>query len=121
MVQSAATTVSAWLDERSAKTRSIFEQLRALCRNELDGWEERMEWGMPGYGPAGSANVVSFNEQKRHIAFYVGGPSIERFGARLAGIDCGKGCIRYRNAGELDLALLAEMLRDIRARGGPMC
>lgn len=121
MVQSAAMTVSAWLDERSPETRSVYERLRTLCRNELDGWEERMEWGMPGYGPAGSANVVSFNEQKRHIAVYVGGPAIERFATQLAGIDCGKGCIRYRNAGGLDLALLAEMLRDIRARGGPMC
>lgn len=121
MVQSAAATVSAWLDERSQESRTVFERLRTLCRNELGGWEERMEWGMPGYGPPGEASAVSFNEQKRHIALYVGGPSIERFAARLAGIDCGKGCIRYRNAGELDLALLADMLRDIRARGGPMC
>ena len=85
MVQSAASTVSAWLDERSPEARSIFERLRTLCRNELDGWEERMEWGMPGYGPAGSANVVSFNEQKRHIAFYAGSAAIDRFATQPVG------------------------------------
>ena len=121
MVQSKAATVDEWLDGLPASDRLIFERLRAACREELAGWEERMQWGMPGYGPPGQDNAVSFNAQKRHIAIYVGPTAIERSQEQLAGIDCGKGCVRYRNAGQVDFAVVRAMLRDIRARGGPMC
>lgn len=51
-----------------------------------------MEWEMPGYGPPGQQAAVSFNfnDQKRHIAFYAGATTIERFRDRLDGVDCGK-------------------------------
>jgi uncharacterized protein YdhG (YjbR/CyaY superfamily) len=121
MVQSKAATVDEWIGGLAASERPVFDQLRTACRDELSGWEERMQWGMPGYGPSGLDNVVSFNAQKRHIAFYAGPTAVERFHERLASIDCGKGCVRYRSAGQIDLAVVREMLRDIRARGGPMC
>ncbi|QRZ15752.1 DUF1801 domain-containing protein [Paracoccus methylovorus] len=102
---------------RTADLRAIADDLSPGTAD----WEERMQWGMPGYGPSGRDNTVSFNAQKRHIAFYAGPTTVERFRERLAGIDCGKGCVRYRNADQIDFALLRAMLRDIRARGGPMC
>jgi len=121
MVQSKAANVDEWLDGLAASDRSIFEQLRSACRQELIGWNERMQWGMPGYGRPGQDNAVSFNAQKRHIAFYAGPTTIERFREQLAGIECGKGCVRYRNAGQVDFALVRAMLRDIHARSGSMC
>ena len=74
MAQSKATSVDMWLDELATPDRPAFERLRALCRQTLPGWDERMQWGMPGYGPPGRDNAVSFNAQKRHIAFYAGWP-----------------------------------------------
>jgi uncharacterized protein YdhG (YjbR/CyaY superfamily) len=121
MVQSKAATVDDRIERLSASERPVFEQLRAACRQELVGWEERMQWGMSGYGPSGQDNAVSFNAQKRHIAFYAGPTAIERFQERLAGVDCGKGCVRYRNPNQIDFAVVRVMLRDIHARGGPMC
>lgn len=121
MVQSKAATVDDGINGLAAFDRPIFEQLRAACRQELVGWEERMQWGMPGYGLPGRDNAASFNAQKRHIAFYAGPTAIERFREQLAGVDCGKGCVRYRNAGQVDLVVVRAMLRDIHARGGPMC
>lgn len=121
MVQSKAATVDDWLDGLATADRPIFEQLRVACREELTGWEERMQWGMPGYGPPRRDNAVSFNRQKRHIALYAGPSAIERFQNRLVGIDYGKGCVRYRNADQVDLSVVRAMLRDIHARGGPMC
>lgn len=121
MVQSKAATVDDWLDGLAASDRPILEALRAACREELEGWEERMQWGMPSYGPPGRDSAVGFNRQKRHIAFYAGPTAVERFQDRLAGIDCGKGCVRYRNARQIDLAVVRAMLRDIHALGGPMC
>jgi len=121
MVQSNAMTVADWFDRLAIASRPIFEQFHRACLQELGGWEERMQWGMPGYGPPGNDNVVSFNSQKRHIAFYPGPTAIERFRDQLAGLDCGKGCVRYRNAGQIDFTIVQEMLRDIRQRGGTMC
>ncbi len=121
MVQSTAGSVDAWMDERPPERRPVFEKLRDLCREELRDWEERMQWGMPGYGPQGQPNAVSFNDQKRHVAFYPGPTAIERFRESLAGIDCGKGCVRYRRAEQVDLETVRAMLRDVRERGEPMC
>jgi uncharacterized protein YdhG (YjbR/CyaY superfamily) len=121
MVQSAAVSVDSWMLERDPERRAIFDQLREACKAELSGWEERMEWGMPGYGPSGERNVVSFNDQKRHIAFYAGQTAVERFGDALVGVDCGKGCVRYRRPDQVDLDTVRAMLRDIRSRSGPMC
>jgi uncharacterized protein YdhG (YjbR/CyaY superfamily) len=100
---------------------AAFEQLRTLCREHLHGWTERMQWGMPGYGPDGADPVVSFNSQKNHIAFYAGPKAVARFADRLAGIDCGKGCIRYRRPAQMDFGLIAAMLDDVRARDETMC
>ncbi len=121
MVQSKAATVDEWLGAVAASDRPILEALRAACRQELGGWEERMQWGMPGYGPPGRDNAVSFNLQKRHIAVYAAAAAVERFRDRLAGIDCGKGCIRYRNADEIDFTVLRAILSDLRQRNAPMC
>ena len=121
MAQSKAATVDEWMDDLPPAVRPTFEQLRTTFREELAGWEERMQWGMPGFGPAGGDNVASFNAQKRHIAFYAGPTAVERFGDQLAGIDCGKGCVRYRSAAQVDLDVVRAMLRDIRARDEAMC
>lgn len=80
-----------------------------------------MAWGMPGYGPPGADPAVSFNAQKRHIALYAGQTAIAAVGDRLAGIDCGKGCVRYFSPAKMDFDVIADMLEDIRARGGKGC
>jgi uncharacterized protein YdhG (YjbR/CyaY superfamily) len=116
MVQSHAATVDEWMRERAPERAPTLDHIRRLCRIELTGWEERMQWGMPGYGPAGSDNAVAFNEQKRHISFYPGVAAIERFGERLNDADCGKGCIRYSRPDRIDFDLIADMLRDIASR-----
>lgn len=120
MVQSTAISVPAWLEARDPAIRPVFDTFRQLCRAELPGWEERMQWGMPGYGPPGKDNAVSFNDQKRHIALYAGPTAIERFAERLGGLDCGKGCIRYRRPTDIDFPVVTAILRDIFARAGTM-
>lgn len=121
MVQSKAQTVDEWMRLIDPAQSPVFQQLRQLCQERLAGWEERMQWGMPGYGPEGADSVVSFNSQKRHIAFYAGPTAVARFADRLVGVDCGKGCVRYRRPEQMDFAVIGDMLDDIRARGGPMC
>lgn len=121
MVQSDATSVAEYLRTVDADRRPAVKRLRELCREHLRGWEERMQWGMPGYGPLGADSVVSFNCQARHIALYAGPTAVARFKDRLKGVDTGKGCVRYRKPEAIDFGVVADMLKDIRARGGPMC
>jgi uncharacterized protein YdhG (YjbR/CyaY superfamily) len=121
MVQSKAATVDEYLGTVDAPRRETAERLRELCRDLLPGWQEGMKWGMPGYGPAGADPAVCFNMQKNHIALYAGEIAVERFADRLGGIDCGKGCVRYRRPAQIDFAVVADMLRDIHARGQAMC
>jgi len=119
MVQSTAETVDGFLAEVGPERLDYIVRFRALCLGTLTGWEEVMAYGMPGYGPAGQPPVVCFNNQKQHIAFYTGARAIERFQDRLAGpgIDCGKGCIRYRNPKRIDFDLVEDILKAIREDG----
>ncbi|OQW43441.1 MAG: hypothetical protein A4S12_04985 [Proteobacteria bacterium SG_bin5] len=121
MVQSTLATVDAWMAALVPDRAPAFERLRALCQARLPGWVERMQWGMPGYAPAERDPVVSFNSQKNHIAFYAGPTAVARFADRLQGIDCGKGCVRYRRPSQIDFDVIAAMLDDIYARGETMC
>ena len=120
MVQSKATSVDAFMAEVPEDRRPALERLRQLCREELVGWGEGMTYGMPGYGPPG-APVVCFNNQKQYIAFYAGGTAVTRFAERLADVDCGKGCIRYRKPAAIDFDLVRDILKDVRARTEAMC
>jgi uncharacterized protein YdhG (YjbR/CyaY superfamily) len=120
MVQSKARSVDEWMSALDPSRSAALERLRGLCRERLTGWQERMQWGMPGYGPEGADAVVSFNSQKQHIALYAGPTAVDRFTDRLKDIDHGKGCIRYRRPEQMDFDVIADILEDIRARGGPM-
>lgn len=121
MVQSSAATVDDYLLTVDPARLEALRHLRAACLASLPGWDEKMQWGMPGYAPPGLDAVVSFNSQKRHIAFYAGPTAVERFKDRLAGIDCGKGCVRYSWTELMDFDVISDMLRDIHSRAETMC
>jgi len=119
MVQSKAATVDLWFEDVAPDRRAALMRLRETCRAHLPGWEERMQWGMPGYGPPGSDALVSFNSQKAYIALYVGGTAIASMGNALEGIDRGQSCLRYRRPAQMDFAVIGDMLDFIRVNGRP--
>lgn len=118
MVQSRAASVDAFMTEVGPDRLPALERLRALCLEHLTGWTEHMAYGMPAYGPEGVAPPVCFNNQKGYIALYAGQTAIANAGDRLAGVDCGKGCIRYKTIARIDFDVVADILKDIRARNG---
>jgi uncharacterized protein YdhG (YjbR/CyaY superfamily) len=120
MVQSTAATVDEYMQTVEPDRREALDRLRGLCREILVGWDEKMGWGMPGYGPPGSDPVVSWNSQKRHIALYAGRAAIESAGDGLnvKGVSLGGGCIRYSRPAVMDFDVIADMLRHIRANKG---
>lgn len=124
MVQSSAPTVDAFMLEVGPDRLPYIQGLREACLKTLPGWEERMSYGMPAYGPADAPDIgVAFNNQKQHVAFYVGQTAIQKFQADLAvpGISCGKGCVRYMNPRKMDFAVIEAMLKDVYVRHEPAC
>ncbi len=115
MVQSAAATVDEYMQTLAPERLEAMTRIRALFKEVLVGYDESMKYGMPTYGPGG-AYVTAFNSQKGYIAFYAGRTAMEKFKDQLAGIDCGKGCIRYKKIDRIDFDVVRGLLEDIVAR-----
>lgn len=119
MVQSNAPTVDAWLAEVEPARLEAIARLRQLCITSFPGWQESMQWGMPGYGPPGADAAISFNNQKRYIAVYIGVSTIDAYKAAIRHASLGKSCIRYPHPDRIDFDLLETMLAAaFRAKGG---
>jgi uncharacterized protein YdhG (YjbR/CyaY superfamily) len=83
-----------------------------------------MAYGMPAYRrPSSDQAEIAFANQKQYISFYLLRPDIrEAFEGRLAGHDMGKGCLRFRRAGNIDYDLLRDLLHATAAsRPGQSC
>ena len=87
----------------------------------LTGYEEAMAYGMPGYSRAGAIEV-SFASQKGYIALYVTKkPVVDAHRDQLAGLNVGKGCIRFRRPEQLDFAVIRSLLEGTRDTDAPIC
>lgn len=116
MVQSKATGVDDFLTEVPPERRPALERLRALCRERFGADSEIVAFGMPGYGDP-KAPLVSFNSQKQYIALYVGRGALDVFPERMAGVDRGGGCARWKKPEAIDFDLVADLLDHVRAHG----
>ena len=120
MVQSSAKSVAAYLKEADAARRPALAKFRALAREILAGHDEEMDYGMATYKKDGKL-VTAFANQKGYIAFYAGHRAIAAHKAALKGIDCGKGCIRYKNVAKIDFDTVRALFRTIAASRKEMC
>lgn len=110
MAQSKASTVDAYLLEVPIDRAEAMRTIRALCLEAFPEWDEKMQWGMPGYGPPGADARISFNNQKGYIALYVGQTTVDTVKHRVRRATFGKGCIRLTAPAEIDFDLVAEIL-----------
>jgi uncharacterized protein YdhG (YjbR/CyaY superfamily) len=108
---SKAADVEGYIAEVPAERREAIERLRSLCQQNLPGYEECMEYGMPGYKRDGVLEV-SFASRKHYIALYVLKKSVlDEFRDLLSASSIGKGCIRFAKPQQLDFEVLGRMLR----------
>ena len=124
MVQSTAASVDEFLEGVEPERRLAVTRLREACRSAFPGWEERMQWGMPGYGPPGADNLVSFNNQKNYISLYAGRDAIEWHRSALTDARFGKGCVRFPKPDKIDFGVVAAMLRhayDVKSASPKSC
>jgi len=113
--------VTAYVEAAPEPWRSMLSTLRRECRSSLEGFDERIEHGMPAYARAGTVEIA-FANQKRYLSLYVlRNDVMDCYGDRLAGLDVGKGCIRYRREDQLDVDVVRSMLQATAASEGPIC
>jgi uncharacterized protein YdhG (YjbR/CyaY superfamily) len=108
---SKAPNVESYVREVPADRRAAIEELRSLCLQNLPGYEECMEYGMPCYRRNG-VQEVSFASQKQYIALYVLKKNVvDEFRGALSAASIGKGCIRFSKPERMDFEVLQRLLR----------
>ena len=122
-MQSSAKTVPAYLKEVPAERRAALKQLRDLCRATLTGFEESMQYGMPGYSRNGTVEV-GFMSQKHFIGLYILRTDVmnaHKHLLKIKGVTHGKGCIRYSKPERIDFNVVESMLRATVESEGMVC
>src|SRR5580704_17768917 len=96
-MQSTLSNVDDYLRSVPEGRKDSMLKLRELCLDNLTGFEESMEYGMPSYKRNGVVEV-SFNSQKNFIAVYILRKDVlDKHRSELTSASLGKGCIRYSN------------------------
>jgi len=110
-MQSKATTVSQYLDELPEERRSALVKLRKLVRKLAPDAVENMQYGMPSYSLG--TLLFAFASQKGNLALYVcDSAAVDAHRDGLKGLNCGKGCIRFKHLDKLPLDVVSAILRD---------
>ncbi|WP_281559318.1 DUF1801 domain-containing protein [Thalassomonas sp. RHCl1] len=78
--------------------RDTLEQLRKLIKTSAPFLNEGIAYKMLSYSDH-SGSLFHLNAQKHYVSLYVGNISaIDEQGELLAGLDLGKGCIRFKKS-----------------------
>lgn len=98
-MQSDASSPAQYLEQLDDDWRkATLVSLRSLILEHAPDWEEGMAYKMLGYRDAGEV-VMCLNAQKQYVSLYVGNAAkIDHDGSLLAGLDIGKGCIRFKRS-----------------------
>jgi uncharacterized protein YdhG (YjbR/CyaY superfamily) len=95
-------------------------KLRASCRKHLSGYTEVFTYGMPGYQR--TEVEVSFAQQAHYLSLYILNKTVmDSHRPQLAGLNLGKGCIRYRSPEQIDWEVVASLLESSAAGDADMC
>lgn len=112
-MQSEAGTVEEYLDEVPLERQPRLREIRELCREVLGAHDERMLYGMPAY-VRDDASGFAFASQRNYISLYVERGVIVAHEDQLAGMDVGKGCIRFRSPEQVNMRLVRSLLEGTR-------
>lgn len=122
-MQSQASTVTAYLKEVPPERRDTLARLRQLCLEVLEGYEEAMTYGMPGYKRKGATEPeIGFASQKNYISLYVLKQEVMQANRHLLqGVSLGKGCIRYSKPEKIDFEVVRKLLLESRMSKDEIC
>lgn len=101
--------------------RETLLALRRLILGLAPGYTECIRYKMLCYDDA-EGPVLALNAQKGYVSLYTGDArKVDPDGELLEGLDCGKGCIRFRKSRKVEdtkIDRFIEKVVEIRARGG---
>lgn len=111
-MQYQAQTPQAYLEELSQDWRKdTLLSLRQMIFEEIPTIEEVISYKMLGYRLQDDT-VFHLNAQKAHVGLYVGDvKKVDPEGTLLAGLDMGKGCIRFKKSTRLPEENLRQFIR----------
>jgi uncharacterized protein YdhG (YjbR/CyaY superfamily) len=113
--------IAGYIEEAPAERQEALRDLREACLSELNGFEEVMAYGMPGYTRDGDIEV-GFASQKQYISLYILRTDVfETHRDKLAGLSLGKGAIRYKRPDQIDMEVVRSMLQATAASKGQIC
>lgn len=96
--------------------RATILHLREVIAGIAPDWVEGIGHGMLQYSSA-DGPVLHLNAQKKYVGLYVGDvAALDPDGTLLAGIDCGKSCIRLKKLKRPDPASLRLLIQRQKAR-----
>jgi len=102
----------AYRTDVTGEQSEMLETIRNAILSVAPDTEEIIEHGMLGY--PGLANLAA---QKYFVALYVMPAVLAEHRDVFPGADCGKSCLRFRRADQIDPERLRALLRDVlRAR-----
>ncbi len=120
-MRSDADDIDSYLAEVPADRRALRSEMREVCGRLLAGFDESMCYGMPTYSRDGIAEIA-WASQRRYISLYVMRADVlDSHREQLAGLDVGKGCVRYRSPAAIDFVVVQSMLTAVAASHGPVC
>ena len=109
-MRSDAANVSEYIDQQPAAWQPTLRRLRNACLAALTGHQEAMRYAMPAYLD-GDEVAVGFAKQARHLSLYIAKASVlDAYRDRLAGLDLGKGCVRYRRPDQVNFSVVDDLL-----------
>lgn len=137
-MQSAATTVKAYLEELPDDRRDAINRLRKEIRKNIpEGFKEEMNYGMIGYvvphklypagyhcDPALPLPFMSVASQKNFVAVYHMGvyaiPALNNWfidacsKAGIVKLDMGKSCIRFKNLDKIPYEVIGQLASKMK-------
>jgi hypothetical protein len=128
-----AVSLDEYLAQAAPGRRDDLERLHRLIRAEAPELDLEVTPGLLGYGPfhyryasgrEGDSHLISLADRKRYISLYVncatdGGYLAEQFAARLPKANVGRSCIRFRRLDDIDVDVLADLVRAAALEGPP--
>lgn len=107
-----AISVTDYLKEVPEKRKAALTNMRMICKEILTGYTEVMAYGGPAY-QKNKGIEIGFASQKNHTCFYCLVHHVMLDNKELlAGLNHGKGVIRYSNPDKIDFEIIRKILTD---------
>lgn len=100
-------TVLEYINSQPIETHAHLTEMMTILQNSVPFVKERILWSMPYYEKEGKS--ISFSACKKHVSFYVGIETIEKFAPELNEFVTKKNAIYF----PYDMALPAKLIENI--------